>query len=239
MLSLLLYVLRPFYKGGEYDYLLNATEELDILQQRFIVFELDVLQNNAILFAVVTISIMQLFTSKMRKLPGIRKVILIEESWKAISRQGMSEYIKYLFKTVRKFFGEAIVVTQELEDIISSPVVKQAILNNADCKILLDQSKFQNKFDFIQDLLGLTEKDKSLVLSLNRSMEAGRKYKEVFIGLGNGHSKVYRTEVSTEEYLCYTTEQSEKLLVEQYAERYGDMRKGIARLAAEMAEKKQ
>ncbi len=232
-----LYVLRPFYKGGEYDYLLNAREELDLLQQRFIVFELDRLKDHPILFPVVTIVIMEVFISKMRKLPGVRKVILIEEAWKAIARQGMSEYIKYLFKTVRKFFGEAIVVTQEVEDIISSPVVKQAILNNADCRILLDQSKFQNKFDFIQDLLGLTEKDKSLVLSLNRDNEAGRKYKEVFITLGNGHSKVYRTEVSIEEYYTYTTEESEKLLVQRYAERYGDMRKGIAHLGREWREK--
>jgi len=228
-----LYVLRPFYKGGEYDYLLNAMENLDLLQQRFIVFELDVLKDHPILFPVVTIVIMEVFISKMRKLPGIRKVILIEECWKAITRQGMSEYLRYLFKTVRKFFGEAIVVTQELEDIISSPVVKQAILNNADCKILLDQSKFQNKFELIEALLALTEKDKSLVLSLNRSNEAGRKYKEVFISLGNGHAKVYRTEVSIYEYLTYTTEESEKLLVQQYMDRYGDMRKGITQLAME------
>jgi len=228
-----LFVLRPFYKGGEYDYLLNARQNLDLLQQRFIVFELDVLKDHPILFPVVTIVIMEVFISKMRKLPGIRKVILIEECWKAITRQGMSEYLRYLFKTVRKFFGEAIVVTQELEDIISSPVVKQAILNNADCKILLDQSKFQNKFEVIENLLALTEKDKSLVLSLNRSNEPGKKYKEVFISLGNGHSNVYRTEVSTAEYLTYTTEEAEKLRVQQYAERFGDMRKGITQLALE------
>jgi conjugation system TraG family ATPase len=229
-----LYVLRPFYKGGEYDYLLNAREELDLLQQRFIVYELDVVKDHPILFPVVTIIIMEVFISKMRKLPGIRKVILIEECWKAITRQGMSEYLRYLFKTVRKFFGEAIVVTQELEDIISSPVVKEAIINNADCKILLDQSKFVNRFDAIQDVLGLTEKDKALALSLNRGNEEGRKYKEVFIGLGSGHSKVYRTEVSTAEYLVYTTEETEKLRVQQYAEKYGDMQKGIAVLAAEI-----
>jgi len=216
--------------------LLNATEGLDLLQQRFIVFELDVLKDNPILFPVTTIAIMQLFIEKMRKLPGVRKVILVEEAWKAIARQGMSDYIRYLFKTVRKFFGEAIVVTQELEDIISSPVVKQAIINNADCKILLDQSKFQNKFDAIQEVLGLTEKDKALVLSVNRSHEAGRKYKEVFIGLGTSHAKVYRTEVSLSEYLCYTTEESEKLLVQQYTERWGDMRKGIAMLVLEWDE---
>lgn len=227
-----LYVLRPFYRGGEYDYLLNATEHLDLLQQRFIVFELDNIKSHPILFPVVTIIIMETFISKMRKLPGIRKVILIEEAWRAIARQGMSEYIKYLFKTVRKFYGEAIVVTQEVEDIISSPIVRQAIINNADCKILLDQSKFQNKFDEIQDLLGLTEKDKALVLSVNKANERGRKYKEVFISLGPSNSKVYRTEVSPEEYYTYSTEESEKVLVQKHAAEQGSFRKGIEALVA-------
>lgn len=232
-----LYVLRPYYKGGEFDYLLNATENLDLLQQRFIVFELDNIKDHPILFPVVTIIIMEVFISKMRKLKGIRKMILIEEAWKAIAKEGMAEYIKYLFKTVRKFYGEAIVVTQEVEDIISSPVVKQAIINNSDCKILLDQSKYQNKFDSIQQLLGLTEKEKALVLSINKSNDPARKYKEVFISLGGMLSKVYATEVSLEEYLAYTTEESEKMKVQQYAQRYGDMRKGIAQLAREMQSK--
>lgn len=232
-----LYVLRPYYKGGEFDYLLNATENLDLLQQRFIVFELDNIKDHPILFPVVTIIIMEVFISKMRKLKGIRKMILIEEAWKAIAKEGMAEYIKYLFKTVRKFYGEAIVVTQEVEDIISSPVVKQAIINNSDCKILLDQSKYQNKFDSIQQLLGLTEKEKALVLSINKSNDPARKYKEVFISLGGMLSKVYATEVSLEEYLAYTTEESEKIKVQQYAQRYGDMRKGIAQLAREMQSK--
>jgi type IV secretory pathway VirB4 component len=148
---------------------------------------------------------MEVFLSKMRKLKGIRKMILIEEAWKAIAREGMAEYIKYLFKTVRKFFGEAVVVTQELEDIISSPIVKQAVINNSDTKILLDQSKYQNRFDEVQDLLGLTEKEKTLILSLNRTNDPARKYKEVFISLSGTLSKVYRTEVSPEEYLAYTT----------------------------------
>ncbi|MBS1934420.1 MAG: TraG family conjugative transposon ATPase, partial [Bacteroidetes bacterium] len=230
-----LYVLRPFYKGGEFDYLLNAKENLDLLQQRFIVFELDNIKDHPILFPVVTLIIMEVFISKMRKLKGIRKIILIEEAWKAIAKEGMAEYIKYLFKTVRKFFGEAIVVTQEVEDIISSPVVKQAIINNSDCKILLDQSKYQNKFEQIQELLGLTEKEKALVLSINKANDVFKKYKEVFISLGGTLSRVYRTEVSPEEYLAYTTEETEKIKVQQYAAKFGgDIRKGIAALAMEM-----
>ncbi|HWJ26886.1 MAG TPA: TraG family conjugative transposon ATPase, partial [Flavisolibacter sp.] len=229
-----LYVLRPYYKGGEFDYLLNAKQNLDLLQQRFIVFELDNIKDHPILFPVVTIIIMEVFISKMRKLKGTRKMILIEEAWKAIAKEGMAEYIKYLFKTVRKFFGEAIVVTQEVEDIISSPVVKQAIINNSDCKILLDQSKYQNKFDQVQELLGLTEKEKALVLSVNKANDPTKKYKEVFISLGGTLSKVYRTEVSLEEYLTYTTEEKEKVKVHEYAKKYGSMQKGIAALAREL-----
>lgn len=230
-----LYVLRPYYKGGEFDYLLNATENLDLLKERFIVFELDNIKDHPILFPVVTIIIMEVFINKMRKLKGIRKMILIEEAWKAIAKEGMADYIKYLFKTVRKFFGEAIVVTQEVEDIISSPVVKQAIINNSDCKILLDQSKYQNKFDQIQELLGLTDKEKALVLSVNKANDPAGKYKEVFISLGGMLSKVYRTEVSLEEYLAYTTEESEKVKMNAYAKKFGgDIKKGIAAMAQDM-----
>lgn len=230
----LLFVLRPYYKGGEYDYLLNATEHLDLLEQPLIVFELDNIKDHPILFPVVTLIIMDVFISKLRKLKGVRKIILIEEAWKAIAKQGMAEYIKYLFKTVRKFFGEAIVVTQEVEDIISSPVVKDSIINNSDCKILLDQSKYLNKFDQVQQLLGLTDKEKTLVLSMNKANDPLLKYKEVFISLGGTHAKVYRTEVSLEEYLAYTTEEKEKLQVQLFAKKYGSIAAGIKHLGKEM-----
>ena len=230
----LLYVLKPFYRDGEFGFLLNAKENLELLRERFIVFELDNIKDHPILFPVVTLIIMETFISKMRKLKGIRKMILIEEAWKAIAKEGMAEYIKYLFKTVRKFFGEAVVVTQEVEDILSSPVVKETIINNSDCKILLDQSKYQNKFDQIQDLLGLTEKEKVQILSVNKANDPSLKYKEIFISLGGQLSKVYRTEVSPEEYYTYTTEESEKLKVHQYSEKYGSIQKGIAALVRDV-----
>ncbi|MEJ7691586.1 TraG family conjugative transposon ATPase [Daejeonella sp.] len=234
----LLYVLGPYYEGGEFDYLLNANENLDLLNQRFIVFELDNIKDHPILFPVVTLIIMETFISKMRKLPkNIRKTILIEEAWKAIARDGMAEYIKYLFKTVRKHFGEAIVVTQDIEDIISSPIIRQAIINNSDCKILLDQSKYQNKFDMVQELLGLSDKEKALILSMNKANDPTRKYKEVFISLGGQLSKVYRTEVSTEEYLAYTTESAEKSKVHEYAAKHGSIERGITALANELNQK--
>lgn len=194
-------VLEPYYKGGEYDYLLNSDKQMDLLSKRFIVFELDNIKDHPILFPIVTIIIMEVFINKMRRLKGVRKLILIEEAWKAIAKEGMAEYIKYLFKTVRKFFGEAIVVTQEVDDIIASPIVKESIVNNSDCKILLDQRKYMNKFESIQALLGLTEKERSQILSINMANNPSRLYKEVWIGLGGTQSAVYATEVSAEEYL--------------------------------------
>lgn len=233
----LLFVLRPYYKGGEYDYLLNATENLDLLHRRFIVFELDNIKDHPILFPVVTLIIMETFVSKMRKLPkDVRKMILIEEAWKAIAREGMAEYIKYLFKTVRKYFGEALVVTQDIEDIISSPVVKQAIINNSDCKILLDQRKYQNDFPKIQQLLGITDKETALIMSMNRANDKRYKYKEVFISLNSQLSRVYRTEVSREEYWTYTTESAEKAKVQGCTERFGDIKKAIAFIVTEEAQ---
>ena len=227
-------VLEPYYKGGEYDYLLNSDKQLDLLDKRFIVFELDNISSNRTLLPVVTLIIMETFISKMRRLKGVRKVILIEECWKALTSANMSAYIKYLYKTVRKYFGEAVVVTQEVDDIISSPIVKESIINNADCKILLDQRKYLSKFDGIQRLLGLTDKERAQILSINLSNDPKRLYKEVWIGLGGVQSAVYATETSVEEYLCYTTEESEKMQVMELAEKLGgDIEAAIRQLARE------
>jgi conjugation system TraG family ATPase len=230
-------VLEPFYRGGDYDFLLNSDKELDLTGKRFIVFELDNISSNKVLLPVVTLIIMETFIAKMRRLKGIRKMILIEECWKALMSANMSEYIKYLFKTVRKYFGEAVVVTQEVDDIISSPIVKEAIINNSDCKILLDQRKYINKFEHIQRLLGLTEKEKGQILSINQANHPGRFYREVWIGLGGTHSAVYATEVSEEEYFTFTTEESEKLEVQRIAGGpEGSLEGAIRRLAEKKRE---
>ncbi len=221
-----------YYQGGRFDFLLNSDKNIDLLSKRFIVFEIDAIKDNKELFPVVTIIIMEAFINKMRRLKGIRKQLIIEEAWKALTSPSMSEYLKYMYKTVRKYFGEAIVVTQEVDDIISSPIVKEAIINNSDCKILLDQRKYMNKFDSIQSLLGLTDKEKGQILSINMANNPNRLYKEVWIGLGGAQGAVYATEVSKAEYLTYTTEESEKMEVMNLAEKLGgDIEAAIKQLS--------
>ena len=219
----MLTTMRQYYRGGRYDFLLNSEENIDLLNKRFIVFEIDSIKENRELFPVVTIIIMEAFINKMRRLKGVRKQLIVEEAWKALSSANMAEYLRYMYKTVRKYFGEAIVVTQEVESII----------NNSDCKILLDQRKYMNKFDQIQTLLGLTEKEKSQILSINMANNQSRLYKEVWIGLGGTQSAVYATEVSPEEYLAYTTEESEKTEVYRLAEKLGGDIEGAIRQLAE------
>jgi len=204
------FILGKYYHGGEYDFLLNREMETDdFFRCPFIVFELDNIKDHPVIFPVATLIIIDIFMQKMRRLVGVRKVICIEEAWKAIATPQMAGYIKYFFKTIRKFFGEAMVVTQEIDDVISSPVIRDAIINNADTRILLDMGKFRNKFDNISQTLGLSQFQKEQILSINRNLPHDRKLKEVFIGLGT-YSQVFALEVSRPEYNCYTTEQNEK-----------------------------
>jgi len=204
------FILGKYYQGGEYDYLLNKPMQTDeFFSCPFLVFELDNIKDHPVIFPVATLIIMDIFLQKMRRLKGVRKVICIEEAWKAIATPQMAGYVKYFFKTIRKFFGEAMVVTQEVDDVISSPIIREAIINNADTRILLDMGKFKNKFDQISSFLGLTEFQKEQILSINKNLPSGRKLKEVFIALGS-YSRVFALEVSKPEYYCYTTEQKEK-----------------------------
>lgn len=223
-----LYVLRPYYHGGEFDYLLNASENLNLLDQRFVVIELDSIKDHPILFPVVTLIIMEMFLSKMRKLKGVRKVLTIDEAWKAIANSGMAGFIQYAFKTMRKFNGVPNVVTQELDDLISSPIIKDAIINNADIKILMDMRKFMNKFDKLQDTLGMSDKGKQQVLSVNKDN------REIYIDLGGQVMKVYKNELAPEEYYAYTTEGRERVKVQEYAVKHGSIEKGIAALVSEI-----
>lgn len=203
--------LEKFYKGGIYEYYFNGSTGVEeLINNRFIVFEIENIKDNAILYPLVTLVIMELFVAKMLS-PDIttQKVLLIEEAWKAIANKQMSNYIVWLWKTARKHNSAAMVVTQDIDDIISSPIVKDAIINNSSIKILLDQKNYINNFERISQFLSLTEHDKALALSVNRSPVSGRKYKEVFIKRGSV-SQVYAVEVSSAEAAIYNTEKNKK-----------------------------
>ena len=210
------YMMKDFYRGGNHDKTLNENMDSSLFDETFIVFEIDAIKDDPLLFPIVTLIIMDVFLQKMR-IKKNRKVLVIEEAWKAIASPLMAEYIKYLYKTARKFWASVGVVTQEIQDIIGSEIVKEAIINNSDVVMLLDQSKFKERFDTIKSILGLTDVDCKKIFTINRlENKDGRSFfREVFIRRGST-SNVYGVEEPHESYMTYTTERAEKEALKLY-----------------------
>lgn len=210
------FLLEGFYKGGDFETLLNDDLDVTLFDESFIVFEVDSIKENKILFPIVTLIIMDVFIQKMR-LKANRKCLIIEEAWKAIASPLMANYILYLYKTVRKFFGEAMVVTQELDDIIHNEVVKNSIVANSDTVILLDQTKYKDNFSEVADILSLSEVEQNKIFTINNlDNKTGRsRFKEVYIKRGSW-GDVYGLEVSPHQYFAFTTEKPEKVAVQIY-----------------------
>ena len=227
-------MLQPFYKGGAYEKILNENVDSTLFDETFIVFEVDAIKDNKKLFPIVTLIIMDVFLQKMR-IKKNRKVLVIEEAWKAIASPLMAEYIKFMYKTARKFWASVGVVTQEIQDIIGSEIVKEAIINNSDVVMLLDQSKFRERFDSIKSILGLTDVDCRKIFTINRlDNKDGRPFfREVFIRRGTT-SGVYGVEEPRECYMTYTTERAEKEALKLYkAELQCSHREAIERYCAD------
>lgn len=213
-------VLKKFYKAGIYEKILNDDFDNTLFNESFIVFEIDSIKEHKLLFPITTLIIMDVFIQKMRYKKN-KKILVIEEAWKAIASPMMAGYILYLYKTVRKFNGEAIVVTQDLEDIIGNEIVKNSIISNSDTICLLDQSKFKDSFTEIAKLLSLNEVEQNKIFTINKLDNKSNRYRfrEVYIRRGST-GEVYGVEVPVEEYLTYTTERSEKEAFEVYLTHY-------------------
>ena len=210
------YMMKDFYRGGNHDKTLNEDLDSTLFDETFIVFEIDSIKDDPLLFPLVTLIIMDVFIQKMR-IKKNRKVLVIEEAWKAIASPMMAEYIKYLYKTARKFWASVGVVTQEIQDIVGSPIVKEAIINNSDVVMLLDQSKFRERFDEIKSILGLTDVDCKKIFTINRleNKEGRSFFREVFIRRGSVGA-VFGVEEPHECYMTYTTERAEKEALKLY-----------------------
>ena len=216
------YVLKKFFRGGEFAPILNEPVDSSLFTERFIVFEIDAVKENRVLFPIVTLIIMDVFIQKMRFRSSRRKALVVEEAWKAIASPLMASYLLYLYKTVRKFWGEAIVVTQELGDIIGNAVVKDSIINNSDTICLLDQTKFKDNYNAIASLLSINETEKKKIFSINQleNTEGRGRFKEVYIRRGSV-GEVYGVEVSLHQYITFSTEKPEKSALEVYIANFG------------------
>jgi conjugation system TraG family ATPase len=190
--------LKDFHQG-KYSQILNSKDKINLSQERFIVFEMDNIKDDPVLFPLVTMLCIDVIMDKIRNMPEVKKSIFIDECWKPISKGEMAEFIKYLYKTVRKFYGEVAIATQDVEDILDT-AAGPAMINNTDTMILLSHKKKMAAKDKFANYLSFTEPDLEKLFSTDK--------REVFIKMGN-LSNVYKVGVSPERYACYTSNADE------------------------------
>ena len=225
--------LKEYSKSGTRGRLLNDPAPKDVFSSDFTVIEVDRLSKDDMKFySVCILCIMHALDEKMRKDTDKFKTFIIEEAWAAISNETMAPFLRGLWKTARKYNTAACVVTQEVGDIIDNPIIKTAIIDNSQVKILLDQSNHLNVFGPLQKVLSLTDKDKDTVLSVGRGIdESVGHYKEVYINLGGKWSAVFGTEVSREEALAYESNKTDKEPVLRRAAELGSYIEAIREFA--------
>lgn len=207
------YVLQKFTRNGIYSRILNEEADKTLFDEQFVIFEIDSIKDDPDLYPIVTLVIMDLFTGKLMALPrNIGKIFIIEEAWKSITSPVMQPYILWLWRTIRKYRGQAVVVTQEIQDLVDNPVIKNVIINNSPIICLLRQEK--KTFKKLTDYLALSEAETNIVASLGL-YTGNENCKEVYIKRGIT-GEVYRVIVSPQEYWTYTTRNEEKALLEKY-----------------------
>lgn len=204
----MLTALGAYGKDGPYGFLLNDKNPRDLISSRFTVFEMQqISESKDKLLPLVLLCIMNAFSAKMKRNVKEFKMMIIEEAWKAIMNETMSPYMKTLWKTSRKYNTSAIVVTQQMSDIIGSSYIHDTILENSDTRILLKPTGNQNVLGEMCDHLGLTPHQKAMVLSMNTGES---KVRDVFIALSNTFSGVFTNEVSPQEVIAYESNKGEK-----------------------------
>ena len=213
-----------YTKGNRYGALYNSPDPKDLMGSRFTVFEVGDLKGNekSTVYPQCVMGIMMAFNTMMRTQPGW-KALVIEEAWQAIANEQMSGFLKELWKTSRKHSTSAIMVTQELTDIMSSEIIKDTVLQNSATKILLSQEANMASIEQVGMLFGLTEHEKAMLMSVGNGMDARYRYKEVFVSIGGRFRGVFGTELSRQEGLAYESSMDDKREYLELAEKAGYM----------------
>lgn len=221
----------PYVRGGQFSMILNEKHPADLFKSRFVVFEVDTISKiSPSMYALCTFNIIHAFERKMHSGEDTFRLLFIEEAWQAIATEGTAEYLKALWKTARKYHTSAAVVTQQVSDIVSSQVIRDAIVNNSPVKILLDQKNNAAAFDDIAAMMGLSPLEQAQVRSIGRDIPAGAKYREVFISLGGKRSGVFALEVSEQEALVYESDKVRKAPMLERARESGSIRRAVSEL---------
>lgn len=123
-----------------------------------------------------------LFWDKIKKDRKIKKAIYLDEVWRLIgvtSNKEVASFIYKIFKTIRKFGGSSIAITQDISDLfsLSDGIYGKSIINNSSIKIFF--SLEEENILLLGEYTKLSEKEKIEIRSLKRG--------ECLILAGNEH----------------------------------------------------
>ena len=123
-----------------------------------------------------------LFWDKIKKDRTQRKAIYLDEIWRLIgvtSNKEVASFIYKIFKTIRKYGGSSVAITQDISDLFSleEGTYGKSILNNSEIKTFFALE--EENIKVLEKYTNLSEKEKIEIKSLKRG--------ECLMFIGNEH----------------------------------------------------
>jgi len=124
----------------------------------------------------------ELFWDKIKKDRKKKKAIYLDEIWRLIgvtSNKEVASFIYKIFKTIRKYGGSGVAITQDVSDLFSleEGTYGKSILNNSEIKTFF--SLEEENIKVLEKYTNLSEKEKIEIKSLKRG--------ECLMFIGNEH----------------------------------------------------
>ncbi|WP_454058922.1 VirB4 family type IV secretion system protein [Elizabethkingia ursingii] len=211
------FLLKPFYKGGTYDFLLNSTDERlkTLNSNRYVTFQIKELKDDSFLFSIITFLLTNFYKTKLydKKFLKDIKIINYDEAWTMADKPHLESFFVDTIKTVRSQNGSTWFTTQEPEDFLKSDIIRNTVINNSDLGIVLDLAKYEGKKEDLKYMLSLTDDELKLILSLGTKLPEGINCREFALKVGKHTINTYGLEVSNEERAIYESDPEEKVVL--------------------------
>lgn len=214
----LILCLKPYTKG-EYKDLFNAQKNLDMINNRLIIFDLEAIKRNEDIMPLVMLVVIELILSKIKKLKqDTPKVLYIDEAFDFISKgSGIDEFIAYLYRTIRKKEGAVCLATQSSKYLDNcSNSVRDSIIANTSIKILLDHSADKGSYKGLKDNWSFSDYEIEVLDTVKKTDY------EFLIKMGD-HISVYRLIESPENFALYNSDADHNAKIYAMFEKTGNM----------------
>ena len=136
----------------------------------------------------------EIFWDKIKENRKEKKAIYLDEIWRLIgvtSNRNVASFIYKIFKTIRKYGGSSVAITQDISDLFSldDGIYGKSILNNSSIKTFFAFE--EENIKILSDYSNISEKEKIEIKSLKTG--------ECLMFVGENHILI-KVECSNEEY---------------------------------------